>query len=420
MGREAFESRRSFKQVTTRIAEAAGTVFGRRVSVVDTPGILCPASEENIRSFCRPLSGSCLFLVVLKVDRFTEEHERAVEAALRVVGQRRRHQTHLLFTSGDALDKTLHDFINEDEECPLPSLVRQFNNRCTAFDNKNGGRQQVRELLESSGHLAVVPGGLEQRRVVLLGLSGAGKSSSGNTLLGRESFTSGSGFEAVTADCQHDVAVVEGRELAVLDTPGLSDCNVPARAVAEGILRAVQRTGPEIHAFVVVVKIDRVTREECRLLHALPALFGEDAARYAMVLFTHGDRLEGRSIHDKVTASRFASELVAVCAGRYCVFDNSRRRDQRQVRDFLGKVDQIVAANRGEPCRTADLSGRFPRRSQTRSGPPPLHPVSPDEPEEPLSLWERIVRFFTELIETIRSWFSHDTSAVPYQRLVSY
>lgn len=154
LGQTAFESKRSFKSVTTKISEATETVLGRQISVIDTPGILCDGAGADIQTYCEDLLHSCrpcLFLVVIKIDRFTEEQQRAVEAAIRVVGEHGLNKTYLLFTGGDTLDMTLEDFIHEDDECPLPQLVERLEHRYLLFNNKHGGQEQVRELLEKSG-----------------------------------------------------------------------------------------------------------------------------------------------------------------------------------------------------------------------------------------------------------------------------
>ncbi|XP_029956711.1 GTPase IMAP family member 4-like [Salarias fasciatus] len=142
LGREAFESRRSFSSVTKEISEAAGNVFGLQVSVVDTPGLLCPGSEEKIRAYCQTITGPCLFLVVVKLDYLREERQRAVEAALRVVRDRSLHQAYLLFTSGDTLEKSLDDFISKDDESPLPNLVNGSKDGMWSSTTGTGGHRR--------------------------------------------------------------------------------------------------------------------------------------------------------------------------------------------------------------------------------------------------------------------------------------
>lgn len=153
LGRAAFESRQSFTPVTKLISEATADVFGKRISVIDTPGIF--VAEEQIRTWCQELLQSfrpCLFLVVFSVGRFTKEQGKVLMAALRVLGpQGFNTNCHLLFTGGGALeDRSLEDFIFEDEE-GSPHVM--FSEKCHLFNNETGGQEQVRELLQKSGHL---------------------------------------------------------------------------------------------------------------------------------------------------------------------------------------------------------------------------------------------------------------------------
>lgn len=155
LGQPAFESRLSFRSVTTDISTITEPVFGKQISVVDTPGIL--GSEEKIRTRCQEVlqsSTPCLFLVVVKIDRFTKEQEKAVDTAIRVILDDGLKKSYLLFTAGDYLNNMqLDDFINEKPDAPLRPLVERFEGRRHVFNNKIHSEEQVKELLEKSGHL---------------------------------------------------------------------------------------------------------------------------------------------------------------------------------------------------------------------------------------------------------------------------
>ncbi|XP_059206982.1 GTPase IMAP family member 8-like [Centropristis striata] len=369
LGREEFESKRSFKAVTTQICDKTKTVFGKQIRVVDTPGIF--GSEEQIGTWCQEHLQSgrpCLFLVVVKIDRFTTEQKNAVEAALRVIGGQ-KNNTFLLFSSGDALDNSsLDDFINDDPEGPLLPVVKSFERRYHAFNNKDGGQQQVRELLEKSGHLRVEtstraelsppsvqtrshraseidPGELVRRRMVLLGLPGGGKSSSGNTILGSDQFEPGCDFDPVTTETGSKSAVVEGRSVTVVDTPGITNEVLTPKKLFLEIKKSIAEGGPGPHAFMIVVRIGRITKADVTLFQLVPKLLGSDAAKYAMVLFTHGDGLKKKSIEELINTNKHVSDLVTLCGGRFCVLDNNQRGNRQQVRELLGKIDKMVAAS---------------------------------------------------------------------------
>ncbi|XP_031174975.1 GTPase IMAP family member 8-like [Sander lucioperca] len=364
LGRPAFEAKQSFWPVTTQISIQSGTVFEKQISVIDTPGIL--GSEREIQTLCQELLQSSrprLFLVVFSVGPFTKEQAKVVKAVERVLGPQGFSKCHLVFTHGDALqDRSLEDFIFGDEESS--SYHAAFSGRCHLFNNKNREEEQVRELLMKTGHLRTqqLPDSPD-RRMVLLGLPGGGKSSSGNTILGSERFESVSGFDSVRTETVSKSATTEGRRVTVVDTPGITDEVLTLEQLFGEIMKWIVVANPGPHAFVIVVRIGSVSAADIKVFEMLQKLFGSDARKYAMVLFTHGDELKGLSIDQKILANRHVSDLVSMCGGRFCVFDNTKRGNRVQVRDLLDKIDQMVTDNGGQ-----NYTDEMFRMAQTGSG----------------------------------------------------
>ncbi|KAL0185666.1 hypothetical protein M9458_017336, partial [Cirrhinus mrigala] len=77
------------------------------------------------------------------------------------------------------------------------------------------------------------------------------------------------------------------------------------------------------------------------------AVFGEEADKHTIVLFTHGDELTG-SVEEFAKANEALKEILSRCGGGYHVFNNKDVEDRSQVVEFLQKVDAVVAANGGE------------------------------------------------------------------------
>lgn len=161
LGRSAFESKLSFKAVTKTCTEQTDKVSGRQIWVVDTPGITSTEEEqieeEQIKAVCQHALDSsipCLFLVVLKVDRFTEEDQKIVKKIEKILGDKGIDKSYILFTHGDALKgMKIEDFIFEDDEGVLPKVVRRFGLKYHVFNNDTGSQDQVEELLTKSGYL---------------------------------------------------------------------------------------------------------------------------------------------------------------------------------------------------------------------------------------------------------------------------
>lgn len=189
---------------------------------------------------------------------------------------------------------------------------------------------------------------LVDRRVILIGLSGGGRSSAGNTILGSERFPTGCGFEPVPAEVVSGSAAVEGCWITVVDTPGFTARDSDEDQLLKRLRMMEEQSNPGPHAVVFVVRIGRMSREDSALLTALRKMFYHHPSNFSMVLFTHGDELRGRSINQMIRSNSCVSALVSMSCGRFCVFDNNQKGNRKQVREFLRHVENIISENRRE------------------------------------------------------------------------
>ncbi|XP_046559388.1 uncharacterized protein LOC124268457 isoform X4 [Haliotis rubra] len=102
----------------------------------------------------------------------------------------------------------------------------------------------------------------ETIKMVLLGSTGSGKSVTGNNILNRQIFHTGVSGRSQTDQCQRGETNRNGRQIQVIDTPGMFDTNMKIEEIAREVARCVWMTVPGIHAFVLVIKIDRFTDKE--------------------------------------------------------------------------------------------------------------------------------------------------------------
>ncbi|XP_061566974.1 GTPase IMAP family member 7-like isoform X2 [Cololabis saira] len=191
----------------------------------------------------------------------------------------------------------------------------------------------------------------EPLRMILLGRTGTGRSSSGNTIFGRSAFWVEASPRSITTKCRRQTGTVGGRPVSIVDTPGFFHTNLSPQEVMAEVGQCIRLYPPGPHIFLVTVQLGRFTQEERETLEWIKAMFGSEVSRFIMVLFTWGDQLQGKCIEDFLEESQELSEFVHGCHGRYHIFDNSGQDEtsecSQKVMLLLKKVDVVVTKNGG-------------------------------------------------------------------------
>ncbi|XP_067117108.1 GTPase IMAP family member 8-like [Osmerus mordax] len=398
--------REEFKLRTAQCVKRLGEVAGRQVTVVDTPGWWrdLPAEyttkmvkQEIVRSvsLCPP-GPHALLLVIQGGGSFTEKHRLSVEKHLQLLNERVWSHTIVLFTYGDYLgDTTIEQHIQQEGKA-LQWLVEKCRNKYHVLNNENrGDGSQVTELLDKIEEIVAGKRGrhyeigrgildklrkwrrtkeektkerqkvpkqreihqtigdsvhLSELRIVLLGWRGEGKTSSGNTILGREEFDL-----RTTVECVKREGEVAGRQVTVVDTPGWIG-SVPVKGttelVKEEIVRSVSLCPPGPHALLLVIMgMVSFTEEDAKSVEQHMELLSERVWSHTIVLFTHGDNLGDTTIEQHIQQQGKALQwLVEKCGNRYHVLNNRNSGDDSQVSKLLDNMEEMVAGNRGGHC----------------------------------------------------------------------
>ncbi|XP_014039099.1 GTPase IMAP family member 7 [Salmo salar] len=164
LGREVFKVESSPVSVTAQSEKQSGVVDGRKIDVIDTPGLYdTTMSKEEMKSkiekaIYMSVPGPHAFLLVIRLGRFTEEERNTVKWIQENFGEEASMYTILLFTHEDQLKgKSVEGFLADSKD--LQKLINMCGGRYHSLNNDKRKDTQVPELLKKIEEMVSRNGG---------------------------------------------------------------------------------------------------------------------------------------------------------------------------------------------------------------------------------------------------------------------
>ncbi|KAM9495568.1 GTPase IMAP family member 8-like isoform 2-T2 [Clarias gariepinus] len=392
-----FKSEASAKSVTCECYNAEETINGRQVRVLDTPGWDCTELTKDevmsrMKEALQHLDGPYSFLLVIRIGSMESEEEISRIYGLKeVFGATFLDHTTILFSRSDDLQgNDIKQFI-EGGSKEFCELLQQCGNRYHCWNNRDKiSDETVEKLLNNLkatlssdicdlDHFGAMSADESKTtldnsvQIVLIGATGSGKSSSGNTILRQKLFKSEASAKSVTCECYNAEETINGRQVRVLDTPGWDCTELTKDEVMSRMKEALQHLdGP--YSFLLVIRIGSMeSEEEISRIYGLKEVFGATFLDHTTILFSRSEDLQGNDIKQFIEGgSKEFCELLQQCGNRYHCWNNRDKISDETVEKLLNNLKGTEIKNTNTEKSEMHNAEEIPLPCPRHSGKPAI------------------------------------------------